>query len=135
MEFEIREVRTVAQGRGRLVRERGEYFRLMDQRLTGYEACRIVGVNYRTGKRLGVLTWSPLNSGWLTGRFRRGEPVELTAFRKAVACTSGGTGPRVVQPAGDRSQHLTLAVGQYVEAFVGEGSDGARAALRPACPG
>ncbi|MFE2607652.1 aldo/keto reductase [Streptomyces mirabilis] len=34
---------------------------------------------------LGALTWSPLNSGWLTGRFRRGEPVELTAFRKAVA--------------------------------------------------
>jgi aryl-alcohol dehydrogenase (NADP+) len=34
---------------------------------------------------LGVLTWSPLNSGWLTGRFRRGEPVELTEFRRAVA--------------------------------------------------
>ena len=34
---------------------------------------------------LGVLTWSPLNSGWLTGRFRHGEPVELTAFRKAIA--------------------------------------------------
>lgn len=23
---------------------------------------------------MGVLTWSPLNSGWLTGRFRRGQP-------------------------------------------------------------
>jgi aryl-alcohol dehydrogenase-like predicted oxidoreductase len=35
--------------------------------------------------RLGVLTWSPLNSGWLTGRFGRGEPIELTGFRQAVA--------------------------------------------------
>ncbi|MDL4818369.1 aldo/keto reductase [Actinomadura opuntiae] len=34
---------------------------------------------------LGVLTWSPLNSGWLTGRFRRGEPIELTEFRRVVA--------------------------------------------------
>ncbi|MEU2127947.1 aldo/keto reductase [Streptomyces sp. NPDC018352] len=34
---------------------------------------------------LGVLTWSPLNSGWLTGRFRHGEPVELDAFRRVVA--------------------------------------------------
>ena len=85
MEFEIRKVRTVAQGRRQLVREREECFRLMDQGLTSYEACRIVGINYRTGKRLGVLTWSPLHSGWLTSCFRRGEPVELTAFRKAVA--------------------------------------------------
>jgi aryl-alcohol dehydrogenase (NADP+) len=34
---------------------------------------------------LGVLTWSPLNSGWLTGRFRRGEQFELDAFRRVVA--------------------------------------------------
>lgn len=34
---------------------------------------------------LGVLTWSPLNSGWLTGRFRRGEPIEQTEFRKLIA--------------------------------------------------
>lgn len=34
---------------------------------------------------LGVLTWSPLNSGWLTGRFRRGEQIELDAFRRVVA--------------------------------------------------
>ncbi|MFJ7148948.1 aldo/keto reductase [Streptomyces sp. NPDC100445] len=34
---------------------------------------------------LGVLTWSPLNSGWLTGRFRRGEPIEMNWFRQAVA--------------------------------------------------
>jgi aryl-alcohol dehydrogenase-like predicted oxidoreductase len=35
--------------------------------------------------KLGVLTWSPLNSGWLTGRFRRGEPIELTEFRRVIA--------------------------------------------------
>jgi aryl-alcohol dehydrogenase (NADP+) len=34
---------------------------------------------------LGVLTWSPLNSGWLTGRFRRGERIEMTEFRRVVA--------------------------------------------------
>ncbi|MET9494431.1 aldo/keto reductase [Streptomyces sp. NPDC006552] len=34
---------------------------------------------------LGVLTWSPLNSGWLAGRFRHGEPIEMNAFRQAVA--------------------------------------------------
>lgn len=34
---------------------------------------------------LGVLTWSPLNSGWLTGRFRRGEQIEITDFRRAIA--------------------------------------------------
>ncbi|MGC9668438.1 aldo/keto reductase [Planosporangium sp. 12N6] len=35
--------------------------------------------------RLGVLTGSPLNSGWLTGRFRRGEQIELTEFRRMIA--------------------------------------------------
>lgn len=34
---------------------------------------------------MGVLTWSPLNSGWLTGRFRRGERIEMTEFRRVVA--------------------------------------------------
>ncbi|PVD04472.1 IS30 family transposase [Streptomyces sp. CS014] len=51
MEFEIRKARTVAQGRRKLVREREEYFRLMDQGLSSSEACRRVGVNLRTGKR------------------------------------------------------------------------------------
>ncbi len=50
MDFEIRKERT-GQGLRKLVREREEYFRLMDQGLTSYEACRIVGINYRTGKR------------------------------------------------------------------------------------
>ncbi|WP_129854263.1 IS30 family transposase, partial [Streptomyces albidoflavus] len=39
------------QGRKALVREREEYFRLMDQGVSSREACRIVGVNRMTGKR------------------------------------------------------------------------------------
>lgn len=34
---------------------------------------------------LGVLTWSPLNSGWLTGRYRRGERIAFDQFRQAIA--------------------------------------------------
>ncbi len=49
MDFEIREDRT---GRGRrLTREREAYFQLMQQGCSSAEACRIVGVNLRTGKR------------------------------------------------------------------------------------
>lgn len=51
MDFRIRENRQGAQGRRALVRERAEYFRLMDQGFTNTEACRIVGINRRTGKR------------------------------------------------------------------------------------
>ncbi|MFD8827893.1 helix-turn-helix domain-containing protein, partial [Streptomyces sp. NPDC059605] len=50
MAFEIREIRT-PQGKKKLVREREEYFRLMDQGVSSREACRIVGINRRTGKR------------------------------------------------------------------------------------
>ncbi|MEU9337526.1 IS30 family transposase [Streptomyces sp. NPDC048290] len=50
MTFEIRKIRT-AQGRKKLDRERAEYFRLMDQGVSSREACRIVGINRRTGKR------------------------------------------------------------------------------------
>ncbi|MER5997612.1 hypothetical protein ABT120_03500 [Nonomuraea angiospora] len=50
MEFEIRKIRT-PQGRRKLTREREEYFRLMDQGFSSQEACRIIGINYRTGKR------------------------------------------------------------------------------------
>ncbi|CAM00594.1 aldo/keto reductase [Saccharopolyspora erythraea] len=34
---------------------------------------------------MGVLTWSPLNSGWLTGRYRRGTEIELNEFRRLIA--------------------------------------------------
>lgn len=50
MDFEIRKDRK-PQGRRKLIREREEYFRLMDQGLSSREACRIVGINLRTGKK------------------------------------------------------------------------------------
>ncbi|MCO6694378.1 MULTISPECIES: IS30 family transposase [Streptomyces] len=51
MDFEIRGNRGRPQGRKALVREREEYFRLMDRGVSSREACRIVGVNRMTGKR------------------------------------------------------------------------------------
>ncbi|WP_435846298.1 IS30 family transposase [Streptomyces diacarni] len=51
MDFKIRENRDKPQGRRPLVREREEYFRLMDQGLSSREACRVVGINRRTGKK------------------------------------------------------------------------------------
>ncbi|TMR92826.1 IS30 family transposase [Nonomuraea basaltis] len=50
MAFEVRKNRA-PQGRRKLTAEREEYFRLMDQGLSSREACRIVGINRRTGKR------------------------------------------------------------------------------------
>ncbi|WP_328969718.1 aldo/keto reductase [Streptomyces sp. NBC_00239] len=40
-------------------------------------ACRRYG--------MGALTWSPLASGFLTGKFRQGQPVDLTAGRARLA--------------------------------------------------
>ncbi|MFF4484858.1 IS30 family transposase [Streptomyces sp. NPDC001520] len=77
MEFEIRKVRTVAQGRKKLVREREEYFRLMDQGLTSYEACRIVGINYRTGKR------------WRNGRTPSGRTKGASPAQRPMAPPAG----------------------------------------------
>ncbi|MEV6199610.1 IS30 family transposase [Streptomyces sp. NPDC051771] len=50
MDFEFRKDRQW-QGSRPLVREREEYFRLMDQGVSSREACRIVGIDRRTGKR------------------------------------------------------------------------------------
>ncbi|WP_329380979.1 IS30 family transposase [Streptomyces sp. NBC_01716] len=50
MDFEIREDRQ-PQGRKKLTREREAYSRLMEQGVSNTEACRIVGINRRTGKR------------------------------------------------------------------------------------
>ena len=33
---------------------------------------------------MGVLTWGPLASGFLTGRYRKGQPIDLTAGRAAL---------------------------------------------------
>ncbi len=50
MSFEVRGNRG-PQGRRKLSAERAEYFRLMNLGYSSQEACRRVGVNYRTGKR------------------------------------------------------------------------------------
>ncbi|WP_204051990.1 helix-turn-helix domain-containing protein, partial [Microbispora siamensis] len=71
MEFEIRKIRT-PQGPKKLTCEREEYFRLMDQGFSSMEACRIVGINYRTGKR-----WR--NGRAPTGKQRGAPPVRRPA--------------------------------------------------------
>ncbi|MFI8893611.1 helix-turn-helix domain-containing protein, partial [Streptomyces paradoxus] len=68
MAFEIRENRAVAQGPRALVREREEYFRLVDQGMTCAEAARTVGINLRTGKR-----WR--NGRNASGRSRAAPPI------------------------------------------------------------
>ncbi|MBX9367103.1 helix-turn-helix domain-containing protein, partial [Streptomyces sp. WAC04114] len=50
MDFEIREVRT-AQGPVKLRREREAYSRLVQQGYSNTEACRIVGIDRRTGNK------------------------------------------------------------------------------------
>ncbi|AUA10017.1 Integrase core domain protein [Streptomyces malaysiensis subsp. malaysiensis] len=68
MDFKIRENRGEPQGRKALVRERAEYFQLMDQGFSSREACQIVGINRRTGKR-----WR--NGRQATGNTRGAPPV------------------------------------------------------------
>ncbi len=68
MKFEIRKERT-GQGHRKLVREREEYFRLMDQGVSSLEACRIAGNNSRTGKR------------WRNGRHASGERKPMPPIR------------------------------------------------------
>ena len=50
MDFEVRD-RSVNQGRRRLTREREAYLALVRQGVSSREACGIVGINVRTGKR------------------------------------------------------------------------------------
>lgn len=49
-DFKIRN-RSISQGRRPLTEERRRYLQLMEQGVGNREACRIVGINYRTGKR------------------------------------------------------------------------------------
>ena len=51
MDFEIRKVRSVAQGPVKLSGERAAYSRLMQQGYSNSEACRIVGIDTRTGRK------------------------------------------------------------------------------------
>ncbi|MEU6777544.1 IS30 family transposase [Streptomyces sp. NPDC046759] len=50
MDFEIRKVRS-PQGRKKLSAERAAYFQLVKQGVSNEDACRIVGVNSKTGRR------------------------------------------------------------------------------------
>ncbi|MPY53081.1 helix-turn-helix domain-containing protein, partial [Streptomyces acidicola] len=50
MDFEIRRIRT-AQGPVKLSRERAAYSRLVQQGYSNKEACRLVGVDERTGRK------------------------------------------------------------------------------------
>ncbi|MCP2257424.1 Homeodomain-like domain-containing protein [Streptoalloteichus tenebrarius] len=50
MDFEVRADRRT-QGRRKLVRERAAYVELIRQGYSSREACRIVGINLRTGKK------------------------------------------------------------------------------------
>ena len=70
MDFEVRD-RSVNQGRRRLTREREAYLALVGQGVGSQEACRIVGVNTRTGKR------------WRNGRNPTGR--EVAAARIAAS--------------------------------------------------
>lgn len=76
MEFEIRKDRTKPQGRKKLTRERAAYFQLMEQGYSSKAACRLVGVDIRTGKK------------WRNGDLSRGQGRRpLPPARKAsVVC-------------------------------------------------
>lgn len=50
MEFEIRKQRGPSRGET-LHQERRAYFDLVNKGVSSQEPCRIVGINYRTGKR------------------------------------------------------------------------------------
>lgn len=75
MEFQIRKDRTKPQGRKKLTRERAAYFRLMERSYSNKEACRIVGIDVRTGKK-----W---RNGGSRGRGRRPLPL---ARKAPVVC-------------------------------------------------
>lgn len=75
MGFKIRDDRG-PQGRGPLQRERAEYFRLMELGYSSQAACRMVGVNRRTGKR-----W---RNGTNPTSGRRGAPPVTEAPRASL---------------------------------------------------
>jgi IS30 family transposase len=81
MGFEIRKDRR-PQGRKKLDRERAAYFDLVNQGVSSREACRVVGINYVTGKR------------WRNGRRASGKNLQAPPVPP-------------VAPAGARSRYLT----------------------------
>lgn len=79
MDFQIRQNRTVAQGRKKLIHEREQYFRLVDQGYSNKDASRLVGVNERTGRE------------WRNGRDApdRFRPPARSSGRTPVPVSSG----------------------------------------------
>lgn len=43
---------------------------------------------------MGVLTWSPLASGFLTGKYRKGGAIDLSSGRAALTPTASTRRPR-----------------------------------------
>ncbi|MFJ6262887.1 IS30 family transposase [Rhodococcus erythropolis] len=72
MEFEIRAGRDRAHGRQPLRIERTAYLQLVKEGLSNYEACRIVGINPKTGRR-----WR--NGRNASGRNRSAPPIHPVA--------------------------------------------------------
>ncbi|MBT2441105.1 aldo/keto reductase [Streptomyces sp. ISL-36] len=76
---EIVEAHAVAERRGlRRFRTEQPPYSLLAR---GVEAS-VLPVAQRYG--MGVMTWSPLASGFLTGRYRKGQPIDLTSGRPAL---------------------------------------------------
>ncbi|MBB2914252.1 transposase [Streptosporangium becharense] len=87
MDFEIRKDRR-PQGPRALVREREEYFRLMDQGFSTREAARIMGINLRTGKKWRNGHHSPGKAGKPTPPIHQARPshpadLEVPPFRSS----------------------------------------------------
>ncbi|MEU0886253.1 IS30 family transposase [Lentzea sp. NPDC005914] len=77
MEFEIRD-RSVVQGSRRLTREREAYLALVRQGVSSREACKIVGINVRTGKR------------WRNGRNQTGNEAGTPPITSAASSVVRG---------------------------------------------
>ncbi len=78
MDFKIRENRTVARGPVPLSAERAAYFRLVKQGYSNKEACRIVGINPKTGRR------------WRNGRNASGRTTAAPPVRPVAPASVSG---------------------------------------------
>ncbi|MDI3424369.1 IS30 family transposase [Streptomyces luteolus] len=78
MDFKIRENRTVARGRRPLSDERAAYFRLVKQGYSNNEACRIVGINPKTGRR------------WRNGRNASGRTAAAPPVKPVAPASAAG---------------------------------------------
>lgn len=107
MDFEIRKVRTIAQGPKQLRAEREEYFRLVKAGCTNREACRIVGVNERTGREWRNGRWDPqrLRKPDPRANARSGRPGHTG--RAPVLQERGPAAGKAPAPAAEPSRYLS----------------------------